>query len=74
MITCYESRKAGTGYPACCENKNCDEERKSKPYHQCEMVLLNGTWIDNFAQKANGGCFIPPLYSTPENITATMKS
>ena len=68
MLVCYESRKAGTGYPACCEGKNCDEERKKNPIWKCEMVRLNGnTWVDNFEQASDGGCFLPPLVITPEN-------
>lgn len=55
-MTCYESRKAGLGYPSCCENKDCDEERKTKPIHAYEMILLpsGDTWVDNYAHNGLG--------------------
>ena len=71
LITCYESRKAGLGFPACCKDKDCDEERKSKPIHACEMVKLeDGTWIDNFLHngKVKPDCW--PLLPTPENMAS----
>ena len=65
----YESRKAGLGYPACCENKNCDDERKIKPIHQCEMIRLNdGMWADNQSHNAKGIPDMMPRMPTKENM------
>ena len=68
-MTCYESRKAGKGYPACCKDKNCDEERKVKFIHECEMIQLpDGAWADNQSHNGKGVPDMRPLIQTPENV------
>ena len=68
-MTCYESRKAGLEYPACCKDKNCDEERKTKPIHMCEMVMLStGVWIDNQSHNGYGESDAQPLIPTSQNM------
>ena len=67
LRVCYESRKAGLGFPACCANKNCDEERKKTPLHQCEMVKVGDAWVDNFVKMGNGDFGLVPFIFTPEN-------
>jgi len=67
MITCYESRKAEQGYPVCCENKDCDKERRTKLILACEMILSSGVWVDNAACNAEGK-FGFSLYPMLENM------
>lgn len=69
MRICYDSRKIGGDFPACCENLDCDAERKRKPLHLCEMVKLNGSkvWVSNFMSMAGGDFGLIPLIFTREN-------
>ena len=68
IMTCYESRKAGQDYPACCKNKDCDAERKANPIHRCEMVKIGDSWVDNQSHNGLGKSDGHPLVPTAENM------
>jgi len=72
-ILCYESRKAGLGFPTCCKNLNCDVERKNKPIHKCEMVWLGDAWVENQQHNGKGEPCCCPIVPTEENMKEIME-